>query len=136
MSVDILIVEDHPTMRQSMRIILEREGYSIREAGDGRTAMRLIEEQQPDVVLLDLNLPPPTGASILRWIKQDAERKAIKVVVVTALGEETREDVMSLGADCFFVKPFSPLELISTVEEMLGGELGAPGDAPDQGRPE
>jgi len=131
MNADVLIVEDHPTMRKTMRIILEPDGFDIREASDGHTAMRMIEEQPPDVVLLDLNLPPPTGAGILRWIKSDALRRRIKVIVVTALGEETREEVMALGADHFFIKPFSPLELLATVEKALGGKKATPAEPPE-----
>jgi DNA-binding response OmpR family regulator len=123
---DILIVEDHPTMRQSMRIILEQEGFILREAPDGRTAMELIEERLPDVVFLDLNMPPPSGAEVLRWIKSDPDTAKAKVIIVTALGEERRAEVMALGADHYFTKPFSPLGLLAVVDEVLAGDRGDP----------
>jgi DNA-binding response OmpR family regulator len=119
MKADILIVEDHPTMRKTMRIILEQEGFVLREAGDGQTAMDLIAERVPDIVFLDLNMPPPDGAEVLKWIKSSPETASAKVIIVTAQGEESRADVMRLGADHYFIKPFSPLGLLSTVDQVL-----------------
>lgn len=124
LKADILIVEDHPTMRKTMRIILEQEGFNLREAGDGKTAMEMIEEKVPDIVFLDLNMPPPDGAEVLRWIRSDPKTSSAKVIIVTAQGEESRRDVMSLGADHYFIKPFSPLGLLATIDEVLAGEVG------------
>lgn len=118
---DILIVEDHATMRKTMRIILEQEGFTLREAGDGRTAMELIKERIPDIIFLDLNMPPPDGAEVLKWIRSDPETATAKVIIVTAQGEESRRDVMALGADHYFVKPFSPLGLLATIDTVLAG---------------
>jgi DNA-binding response OmpR family regulator len=120
MKADIIIVEDHPTMRQSMRLILEQEGFVLREAPDGKTAMELISERVPDIVFLDLNMPPPSGDEVLRWIKADPVSAKAKVIIVTALGEEGRDEVMALGADHYFTKPFSPLGLLAVVDEVLG----------------
>lgn len=122
MKADILIVEDHPTMRATMRVILEQEEYTIREAGGGDEAMAAITEKAPDIVFLDLNMPPPDGAEVLRWIKSSPETQQVKVVIVTAQGEESRRDLIGMGADYFFVKPFSPLGLLATVDEVLAGK--------------
>ena len=111
-------------MRKTMRIILEQEGFNLREAGDGKTAMEMIEEKVPDIVFLDLNMPPPDGAEVLRWIRSDPETSKAKVIIVTAQGEESRRDVMSLEADHYFIKPFSPLGLLATIDEVLAGEVG------------
>ena len=59
---EILIVEDHPTMREAMRLILEHEGFEIREAPDGAAALAMVREQPPDLVFLDLNIPGASGA--------------------------------------------------------------------------
>ena len=59
---DILIVEDHPTMREAMRLVLEHEGFVIREAADGATALQMVREQPPDLMFLDLNIPGASGA--------------------------------------------------------------------------
>jgi len=125
---DILIVEDHPTMREAMRMVLEHEGFEIREAADGQSALAMVRERPPDLMFLDLNIPGASGADVLREIKGDPATASVRVVIVTATGEEGREYVLSLGADEYFTKPFSPLALLRTVERTLGPgpQEGAP----------
>lgn len=118
---DILIVEDHPTMREAMRLILENEGFDIREAPDGATALSMVREHRPDLMFLDLNIPGTSGADVLSELKTDASTSGIRIIIVTATGEEGREYVLSLGADEYFTKPFSPTALLRTVELVLGG---------------
>jgi CheY-like chemotaxis protein len=117
----ILIVEDHPTMREAMRLVLEGEGFAIEEAADGRTALETIRNAPPDLVFLDLNIPGTTGADVLSSLKEDPATAAVRVIVVTATGEEGREAALRLGADEYFTKPFSPIALLRTVERVLGG---------------
>ena len=119
-SADILIVEDHPTMREAMRMVLEHEGYTIREASDGASAIAVIKDSPPDLVFLDLNIPGLSGAEVLRRVKADPDTAAVRVIIVTATGEEGREQVLGLGADEYFTKPFSPTTLLDTVERVLG----------------
>jgi two-component system phosphate regulon response regulator PhoB len=116
---DILIVEDHPTMRRAMRMVLEHEGFEVREAADGQAALALVREKAPDLMFLDLNIPGASGADVLREIKGDPATSGVRVVIVTATGEEGREFVLSLGADEYFTKPFSPLALLRTVEKAM-----------------
>ena len=118
---DILIVEDHPTMREAMRLILEHEGFDIREAPDGATALSMARERPPDLMFLDLNIPGASGADVLAKLKSDAATSDVRVIIVTATGEEGREFVLSLGADEYFTKPFSPTALLRTVERVLEG---------------
>ena len=118
---DILIVEDHPTMREAMRLILEHEGFDIREAPDGGTALTMVHEHPPDLMFLDLNIPGTSGADVLSELKGDPSTEDIRVIIVTATGEEGREFVLSLGADEYFTKPFSPTALLRTVERVLEG---------------
>ena len=117
----ILIVEDHPTMREAMRLVLEGEGFAIEEAADGRTALESIRNAAPDLVFIDLNIPGTTGADVLSSLKEDPATSGIRVIVVTATGEEGREAALRLGADEYFTKPFSPIALLRTVERVLGG---------------
>jgi CheY-like chemotaxis protein len=116
---DILIVEDHPTMREAMRMVLEHEGFVIREAADGSTALAMVREKAPDLVFLDLNIPGMDGAEVLTNLKGDPVTASVRVVIVTATGEEERERVLALGADDYFTKPFSPIALLRTVERVL-----------------
>ena len=118
---EILIVEDHPTMREAMRLILEHEGFEIREAIDAAQALSMAKERPPDLMFLDLNIPGASGTDVLITLKSDPRTQGVRVVVVTAEGEEIRDYVMSLGADEYFTKPFSPTALLRTVESVLAG---------------
>ena len=117
----ILVVEDHPTMREAMRLVLEGEGFSIDEASDGETALDMVRADPPDLVFLDLNIPGVSGTDVLRALKSDPATAAVSVIIVTATGEEGRERVIRLGADEYFTKPFSPTALLRTVERVLAG---------------
>ncbi|MDP9329794.1 MAG: response regulator [Actinomycetota bacterium] len=118
-SARVLIVEDHPTMREAMRMVLEGEGFDVSEATDGRSALEAVRAQLPDLILLDLNMPGPGGADVLSEIKSDPANVSVRVIVVTAAGEEGREDALSLGADGYFTKPFNPAALVKTVAGLL-----------------
>jgi CheY-like chemotaxis protein len=115
----ILIVEDHPTMREAMRLVLEGEGFQIDEASDGQAALARVRADPPDLVFLDMNIPGSSGADVLAEIKADPGMSAVRVIIVTADGEEGRERAMQMGADEYFTKPFSPIMLLRTVEQVL-----------------
>ena len=118
---EILIVEDHPTMREAMRLILETAGFDTREASDGRTALSMARERPPDIMFLDLNIPGTSGTDVLAELKGDEATRDVRVIIITATGEEGREFMLSLGADDYFSKPFPPTELLRTVERVLEG---------------
>jgi CheY-like chemotaxis protein len=119
-SARILIVEDHPTMREAMRLVLEREGFDIDEAADGDQALIAVRERAPDLVLLDMSIPGVTGPEVLSAVKDDPSTSDIRVIVVTATGEEGRAAALASGADHYFTKPFSPIALLQAVEEVIG----------------
>jgi CheY-like chemotaxis protein len=122
MGARILIVEDHPTMREAMRLVLEGEGFLIDEAADGTTALESIRRDPPDLLFLDLNIPGASGPEVLAALKTDPATMSTRVIVVTATGEEGRADVLRMGADEYFTKPFSPTALLRTVERVLAGD--------------
>ena len=126
MSARILIVEDHPTMREAMRLVLEREGFDIDEAADGDQALAAVHEDAPDLVLLDMSIPGTAGPDVLAAVKSDPATAEVRVIVVTATGEEGRAAAMAGGADHYFTKPFSPIALLEAVEEVLGPEAQSP----------
>lgn len=126
MSARILIVEDHPTMREAMRLVLEGEGFDIDEASDGDQALAAVHEEAPDLVLLDMSIPGTAGPDVLAAVKSDPATSEIRVIVVTATGEEGRAAAMARGADHYFTKPFSPIALLQAVEEVLGPGAGPP----------
>ncbi len=115
----ILIVEDHPTMREAMRLVLEGEGFEISEAADGPSALERIRQEVPDLVFLDLHIPGTSGAEVLGAVKADPATEGVRVIIVTADGEEGREAALAMGADEYFTKPFSPITLLKTVERVL-----------------
>jgi CheY-like chemotaxis protein len=122
----ILIVEDHPTMREAMRLVLEAEGFNIDEASDGDQALAAVHDEPPDLVLLDMSIPGTAGPDVLAAVKADPATEEVRVIVVTASGEEGRAAAMAGGADHYFTKPFSPIALLQAVEEVLGPEGSTP----------
>ena len=126
MAARILIVEDHPTMREAMRLVLDGHGYAIDEAGDGTTALERIRSELPDLVFLDLHIPGTDGAEVLRSIRRDPAVRHVHVIVVTATGEEGKAEALELGADGYVTKPFSPVELLETVRAALARRTAPP----------
>jgi two-component system phosphate regulon response regulator PhoB len=125
-SARILIVEDHPTMREAMRLVLEGEGFTIDEAADGERALELVRADPPDLVFLDMNIPGPSGAEVLGELRADPATAEVRIIVVTADGEEGRGRAIAMGADEYFTKPFSPITLLQTVEQVLSSPPHAP----------
>lgn len=117
----ILIVEDHPTMRDAMRLVLEEDGYEVEEATDGEAGIAAVRARPPDIVLLDLSIPVVSGPEVLETLKADPTTAGVLVVIVTATGEEGRQRALAQGADGYITKPFSPLALLRTVERVLRG---------------
>jgi CheY-like chemotaxis protein len=119
-SARILIVEDHPTMREAMKLVLEGEGFEIHEAPDGDQALTAVRREPPDLVLLDMSIPGTAGPDVLAAMKGDPATADVRVIVVTASGEEGRSAAIAGGADHYFTKPFSPIALLQAVEQVLG----------------
>lgn len=117
----VLIVEDHPTMRDAMRLVLEEDGHQVEEAVDGENGIAMARQHPPDLMLLDLNIPVVSGSDVLEALKADPATTGVLVVIVTATGEEGRKRAIALGADDYITKPFSPLALLRTVERVLRG---------------
>jgi DNA-binding response OmpR family regulator len=113
----ILVVDDEATIREVVRLYLEREGFAVREAEDGYAALDALEASAPDLIVLDLMLPGIDGLTITRHIQG---RYRIPILMLTARGEVSdRVRGLDLGADDYMVKPFSPQELVSRVRAVL-----------------
>ncbi len=116
----IVVIEDEPDIREVIEYNLTREGYRVRSTRDGEDGLRLVREEAPDVVLLDLMLPALDGIDVCRQLKADPLTRAIPIVMVTAKGEES--DIvlgLGVGADDYVAKPFRPKELIARVKAVL-----------------
>jgi DNA-binding response OmpR family regulator len=117
MSTTVLVVDDEPIVREVVVSYLEREGYRTLEAGDGDTARRLLENDPPGLVVLDVMLPGTDGLELCRWIRARSE---LPVIMLTARGDEADRIVgLDLGADDYVTKPFSPRELAARVRTVL-----------------
>jgi DNA-binding response OmpR family regulator len=118
----ILVVEDEANIREVVCRYLEREGFQVLEAGDGYTALDLIAEKEPDLIVMDLMLPGIDGLTLTRQLRQ---RSRVPVIMLTARGE-TIDRIRGLdsGADDYLPKPFSPRELVSRIQAVL--RRGAP----------
>jgi len=120
----VLVVDDEPIVREVVVRYLEREGHQTLEADDGNVARRLLESNQPDLVVLDVMLPGTDGLELCRWIRSRSE---LPVILLTARGEEADRIVgLELGADDYVTKPFSPRELAARVRTVL--RRSAPAD--------
>ncbi len=113
----VLVVDDEPTVREVVAGYLRRDGHVVSEAGDGHTALDLLESEPPDLVVLDMMLPGVNGLDILRRLRSTSD---IPVIMLTARTEESdRVAGLELGADDYVVKPFSPRELAARVNGVL-----------------
>ncbi|MFN8532242.1 MAG: response regulator [Dehalococcoidia bacterium] len=120
MTKKILVAEDLDTIRLLVRTTIEAEDYQLLEARDGDEALAIIEAEHPDLVLLDVGMPKVDGFQVVKAIKGDPATKDIIVVMLTAHGRQADRDLgLGLGADHFVTKPFSPLDLMRKIRELL-----------------
>ncbi len=118
MSRKVLIVEDDEAMTVALRDGFEYEGYTVRTASDGLQGLRLAEEEEPDLVLLDVMLPKMTGLDVCRQLR--AEGNSVPIIMLTARGQEIDKVLgLKLGADDYVTKPFSFMELLARTEAVL-----------------
>ena len=119
----ILIVDDQYEVRELVEVTLRIGDYEILQAASGDDALKIAREEKPDMVLLDVMMPnsPVDGFEVCRRLKQDDETKHINIVMITARGQDRDFEMgKAAGADDYFTKPFSPLQLMNKVEEILG----------------
>lgn len=113
----ILIVDDDPRLRDLVRIALERQGFTIITAGDGRTALIHSAREAPDLIILDIGLPEMDGFEVCRRLRIVSDTP---VLFLTARDDEIDRIVgLELGADDYVTKPFSPRELVARVRAIL-----------------
>lgn len=121
----ILIADDQMRIRELVKVTVRIGEYQILEAASGREAIDVALQEQPDLIFLDVMMPAPDsnldGFEVCRILKADERTQNCKIIMLTALGkDEDKEKGADVGADGYFTKPFSPLEIMSKVEEILG----------------
>ncbi len=116
----VLVVDDDPMVTRLVRINLELEQFEVEEAWDGRTAMKMMRENPPDLLVLDIMMPQMDGWEILRLMREDEALKDLPVVVLTAkVQDEDMARGWRMGADGYIVKPFNPVNLADALRKVL-----------------
>ncbi len=116
----ILVVDDNRDSATSLGMMLKLMGNETRTAHDGLAAVQAAEQFRPDLILLDMMMPGRTGLDVLEALRASPETAATPVVMVTARAQSSdRRAAADAGADRFVTKPFSPTELLRTVDELL-----------------
>jgi DNA-binding response OmpR family regulator len=117
MGEKILVVEDEPTLLDTLTYNLEREGYTVESVSDGLAAIRVAREKQPDLIVLDIMLPGIDGFEITRILRQEM---TIPILMLTARDEEIDRVIgLEIGADDYITKPFSMRELMARIKALL-----------------
>ncbi len=113
----ILICDDDPVVHESLGIYLDAENYEHISAYDGEQALKMAEERQPDLMILDLMMPKMSGIDVCRTIRLT---KSLPIIMLTAKSEEIDRILgLELGADDYIVKPFSPREVLARIKAVL-----------------
>lgn len=121
MTQKVMIVDDEtPIVNLLLATLGEDDRYHLLVARDGEAALELARKEKPDLVFLDILMPKLDGFSVCQALKADPATARAKIVMLTALAQESdRQKAMKAGADGYLTKPFSPIELLEKVEDML-----------------
>jgi len=121
MGKQVLIADDEPNIVTALEFLLQRNGYEVSIARNGDEALRLIEQNRPDLVLLDVMMPLRSGYEVCQAVRAREDWRHIKIVVLTAKGREADANKgLALGADLYITKPFSNRDLIAKINGLLG----------------
>ncbi len=116
----VLLVEDEPAQREAVGYNLEAEGFAVIAADNGEDAVLLVEEDRPDIIILDWMLPRLSGIEVCRQLKMRAETRGIPIIMLSARAEEVdRVRGLETGADDYVVKPYSMVELMARAKAQL-----------------
>ncbi len=119
--IRLLVVDDHPNLRMLLRTTFEIIDVEVQEAGSGAEAMQRVAEHTPDVIVLDVALPDVDGITLCRRLRALPAMAEVPIVLLTGDSSATDDEGRAAGASAFVRKPFSPLELLETIEQLAGG---------------
>jgi excisionase family DNA binding protein len=115
----VLIVDDDPGLRRYVRASLESEGYAVREAGSAEEGLAALEEESPDLILLDVMMPKIDGWEMLRLVQERHGVGAIPVIMFSGRLDEGADEAVSRGAKAFVGKPFDAEQLVESTKQLL-----------------
>ncbi len=125
----ILIADDEPNIVTAVEYLLQQNGYEVHIARDGEQALELVEACKPDLVLLDVLMPKKSGYEVCARMRERADWRHIKIVMLSAKGGEAEVNKgLSMGPDVYVTKPFSTHDILAKVKELLD-QASAPGEA-------
>ncbi|NLB18289.1 MAG: response regulator transcription factor [Syntrophomonadaceae bacterium] len=123
MSAKVLVVDDEANIVELIKFNLEKNGFTVIAAYDGLDAINLVEQTDPDLVILDIMIPAMDGLEVCRLMKQSVRHRNLPIIMLTAKGEEIDTVLgLEMGADDYIKKPFSPRELVARVKARLRSE--------------
>jgi len=121
----IMVVDDHPDVVEILRITLESKGFNVRCAYSGKDLFAGLEEQKPDLIILDVMMPEMDGLKVLTRLRENSDTASIPVILLTA--KVWQEDIFEgykTGADYYITKPSTPTQVLEGINLMLGGDQG------------
>ncbi len=120
MSAKVLIVEDEPNILIPLKFLMEQNGYEVFDVQKGEDVIPAIENNRPDIILLDIMLPKMDGFAVCQMIRNNHKWHDIRIIIISAMGNEL--DItkgLALGADEYITKPFSNSDVINRVKKLL-----------------
>lgn len=117
----ILVCEDDPSLRLLFRLTIEPHGYTVVEAGDGRSAIELARSAEPDLAIIDMGLPDCSGIEVARTIRETPALEKTPILMATgSMQPGDRLTAEDAGVDAFLYKPFNMIRLITEIQRLLG----------------
>lgn len=116
----VLLLEDNPSVRELIKVLLETEGYAIIEASDGQDGLTKAEELKPDLMILDLMMPGIDGEKVLRTMRRHSKLSKVPVLVVSGKYESLDALRNLIGHENIFPKPFEPSRMLDRIGELIG----------------
>ncbi len=117
----ILVADDEPNILQSVKLVLEEEGYQVVTAKDGEETLSLALKETLDLIILDIKMPKISGQEVYRLLKENEKSQHIPVMILTAIGEEIpQREGWKLNCVDYITKPFSPYAIVERVNKILG----------------
>jgi two-component system cell cycle response regulator DivK len=116
----VLYVEDNDFNRKIVRQLLARTTYRLREAADGESGVRMAQEEPPDLILMDVQLPKMSGLDATRQLRADPRTAAVPIIVITSYAlSGDAEKAKDAGATAYLAKPYSPRDLLAKIREVV-----------------